>query len=779
VQGVGFRPAIYRAATAFGVRGFVANSAQGAVIEIEGAASDVRAFLAGFSGYLPSNALVTRITKEKRRLQQFKDFSIAKSTGGTAISADLPADLSICPDCHRELLDPGDRRYLYPFINCTNCGPRFTIVKELPYDRHKTTMAGFSMCAACGAEYGDPGDRRFHAQPDACPVCGPRLKLVDGKKVLADGQDALIRAVALLYEGAILAIKSLGGYHLACDAYNPRSLKELRKRKERQHKPFALMLPDIASVKTVCEVDAAEQSLLLSPQRPIVLLKKHKAIEKKLPTADLLAPENAYLGVMLPYTPLHVLLFTGTGGRHPRSLVMTSGNRRDEPICCTDADAYEKLGGIADYFLVHNRPIQNRCDDSIVQVVPGSKETVFIRRSRGYVPTPVELSRRSAVPIFAAGAELKNAFCITRGRQAYMSPYIGDLDSRESLDFYNESFGRYAKFLAVKPAAVACDLHPDYQATLFATRYAAAHRIKKVTVVQHHQAHIASVLAEKEIDRPVIGFAFDGTGFGHDGAIWGAECFVYDGANFLRRAHIEYFPLPGGDRATREIWRIALALLRLAGITKVPLHIRRGNPVTQVFAMMNKGINSPLCCSAGRLFDGIAALAGLRTVVNFEAQAAVGLEAAATEAVGRMPLPWAKLDKHLKKGYNFNIIRGDSARKNTHLSGRPHIVTLAGLVESICRDREQGVRLPLMSARFHVTLAEVIGRLADMISTETGIKEVALSGGVFQNRLLFGLAVQRLRDAGFKVHFNTMVPPNDGGVALGQAWCAMRRSRED
>ncbi|MHB9155050.1 MAG: carbamoyltransferase HypF, partial [Endomicrobiales bacterium] len=478
-----------------------------------------------------------------------------------------------------------------------------------------------------------PLDRRFHAQPDACPVCGPKVSLLSGGfKRLASGQEALLKTVNLLRKGKILAVKSLGGYHLACDAANEAAVGRLRKKKERPHKPLALMLPDIESVRSLCLVTQAEENMLLSAARPIVLLRKGPDIERALSTAGVLAPGNAFLGVMLPYTPLHYLLFSRecAGGKVPfRALVMTSGNRSDEPICITEQDARKKLSGIADLFLTHDRPIHNRMDDSIVQEALGGEQGfTMVRRSRGYVPEPVELPAFAGNPripsVLAVGAELKNTFCLTRRDKAYVSPYIGDLDNSDSLGFFKESAERFTRFLKVEPALVAHDLHPDYLSTVFARSLLASRRVKGVAV-QHHHAHIASVLAENNMDKPVIGFAFDGTGYGADGAVWGGECLLVRGAEFKRLAHLNYFPLPGGDAASREIWRLAVALLDASGIDELPKEIRKKFPYKDIRSLMRRKINCPESSSLGRLFDAVAAITGIAGEVTFEAQAAITL----------------------------------------------------------------------------------------------------------------------------------------------------------
>jgi hydrogenase maturation protein HypF len=765
VQGIGFRPAVYREAKRLGIYGFISNSSQGAVIEAEGPPRRLKTLISRIAAILPGQARILRIDTKPIAIRPYRDFSIKQSLATKDISADLPADLSVCPDCLRELFDPGDRRYLYPFINCTQCGPRFSIAKSLPYDRPATTMSAFRMCADCETEYAMPSDRRFHAQPNACPVCGPQVRLLscNGREIARQSK-ALVKTAALLAHGRIVAIKSLGGYHLSCDAQNRAAVMALRKRKDRPHKPFALMVRDTKAGRRIAYVDDREEELLSSTIRPIVLLAKRTDATESLGTIDAICPANPSIGVMLPYTPLHYLLFAEDVSSALSYLVMTSGNRRDEPIACTEDDAFDKLNGIADYFLVHDRPIHNRCDDSIVRAGPvAGGGDVVIRRSRGYVPEPVRLSLpKGARPaVFATGAEQKNTFCLTRGTNAYLSPYIGDLDTEASLSFYMEARERFTKFLSVAPRIVAHDLHPDYLSSALARKLLTADRSLKEYNVQHHHAHIASVLAEKNLRGPAIGFAFDGTGLGLDGNIWGGECFVYDNTLFRRAAHFEYFSLPGGDAATREPWRIALALLKQAGIDAVPRHIAARVNFRQVKAMIENDVNCPRCCSVGRLFDAVAALIGVQTTVTFEAQAAIALEAlAGTHYI----LPAMRLDNKAIKVYNFDIKAEEDA----------YIISIKEMIRNVYEDYRDGTSPALISARLHETLAEIILQVSMRLSGSVATKVIVLSGGVFQNRILLSRAVQRLTAKGFSAHYNTIVPPNDGGIALGQAWLALR-----
>jgi hydrogenase maturation protein HypF len=630
-------------------------------------------------------------------------------------------------------------------------------------------MKAFPMCAQCGREYANPGNRRFHAQPDACPECGPEVRLLSCDfKLLARKDPALCRTIDLLKSGSIVANKGIGGYQLCCDAFSMPAVNSLRFRKERPSKAFAIMVPDVASVKKMCLLNVQEEALLVSAARPIVLLQKRNDVPGKIHRMmEAVAPGNAYLGVMLPYTPLHFLLFfhPETTQRHPQTaLIMTSGNRRDEPICRDEEDVRQKLEGIADYFLVHNRPIYNRCDDSISQTLAAKPYSpMIIRRSRGIVPEPVVCAIPERTPsVFAAGAELKNTFCLTRENNAYLSPYIGDLDNLDSLEFFKESFRRYKHYLNVEPKIIAYDLHPDYLSTVFAKAYA-AHAGVATVPVQHHCAHIASVLAEKRLNGPVIGFAFDGTGWGGDGTIWGGECFLVCGSTFTRLAHFEQFPLPGGDVAVREIWRLAVSLLSKARIHSLPRAIKKQYHWQEIQSMISKNMNSPLCSSVGRVFDGIAAMIGLKNEVGFEAQAAMELEALAVKTL-------EKMDKPFKKGYNFHI----KPCLNPGQDQMPLTIPLAEIVRGIWEDSCKGVDPGIISLKFHETLAEITRELSSIFSKKYRIERIALSGGVFQNRLLLSLIINKLEAQGLSVYYNQTVPPNDGGIALGQAWIAAR-----
>ena len=753
VQGVGFRPLVYRLAQKHRIKGSVTNTGHGVTITAQGKPQDIKNFLKQIQSSLPHHASIKEISKNTIPISLLTGFSISPSKGKTKPSADVPPDLSICPDCLDELFDGSDRRHLYPFINCTNCGPRFTITKRVPYDRKNTTMSVFKMCTDCRKEYEDVSDRRFHAQPDACFVCGPEVRLLDRSgKMLAAKEKAIEKTIEFLKKGKIIAVKSLGGYHLACDALNNKAVNTLRKRKDRPHKPLAVMARDIETARKYALLRKAEENLITSAMRPIVLL-----IKKEL-VPDTIAPGNAYVGIMLPYTPLHYLLFSGLNSPL-RMLVMTSGNRIDEPICSNEKDALSKLSGIADYFLVHDREIHNRCDDSIIFNFNGKEDgNVFVRRSRGYVPSPIEIvsmKNNGRENILATGPEMKNTFCLTREKNAYVSQYIGDMDNEESLVFYKEALSRFKKYLSVKPSVIAYDLHPDYMTSVLARELLKGNKNLKSRAIQHHEAHIASVMAENNITKPVIGFAFDGTGLGHDGKVWGGECFLFRKGEFYRFAHFENIALPGGDIAAKEIWRLGVSLLAKSGVKQIPAPYR-DYPITKVRVMIEKKINSPESSSLGRVFDAVASILDIRQTVTFEAQAAIELEGLA-------------LDINVKKGYNFNVFYDEKEGC--------FIISLADAIKGILSDKARKLDVKQISAKFHFTIAEVMVSLAGKFRIKFGVNDIALSGGVFQNRVLMSLAIDKLKKAGFRVYWNRMVPPNDGGISLGQAFLSAKNSR--
>ena len=742
VQGVGFRPFVYRLARQYSLQGWVCNTSGNVEIEVEGDEKSIRGFLTDLEAKAPPMAHIEKVEVS---------FSPAKDTGGFEILTSqskagqyqpVSPDIATCEDCRRELLCPTDRRYRYPFTNCTNCGPRFTIIEDIPYDRAKTTMHQFKMCLRCQQEYDDPLNRRFHAQPNACPDCGPNLEIVDsdGNPIATD--DAIRTAGNFLKAGKILALRGLGGFQLACDATNGEIVDLLRKRKRRFAKPFAVMVATMEDVSRHCLLSPGERRLLKSPECPIVLLRwRHNSSN----ISASVAPNLKYIGMMLPYTPLHHLLLKETG----RPLVMTSGNLSEEPIAKDNGEALVRLKGIADYFLLHNRNIYVRYDDSVyvVDEVPRP-----VRRARGYAPYPILLSFKSE-QVLACGAEEKNTFCLTKDEHAFLSQHIGDMENEETLKHFESTIELYKRLFRVEPRVIACDMHPEYLSTKYARQIGTEYGLSLVPV-QHHHAHIASCLAENKVAGPVIGVALDGTGYGSDGTIWGGEFLLADLSSFRRAGHLEYVPLPGGVAAIKKPYRMALSYLyTLLGddlpLAGLPLADLDPGEVEIVRKQLERGINSPLTSSAGRLFDAVSALAGVRGEIDYEAQAAIELEMAAPD----------KVDDFEDESYPFAIIEEQGVR----------VVRLAGLISSIARDVRTGVPVSIVSARFHHTVAQIITGMCRAIAEESGIKEVALSGGVFQNRLLLKLATSALKREDFRVLTHHLVPCNDGGVSLGQA----------
>jgi hydrogenase maturation protein HypF len=745
VQGVGFRPHVYNLASRLGLAGFVLNDGAGVVVELEGPPEVVAEFVTQLQAAPPPRARLDALEEEEVAPAGEDAFVIKESVPGEAATLVSP-DLATCGDCLDELLEAADRRYRYPFINCTNCGPRFTIIQGVPYDRPKTTMSSFAMCPACRAEYDDPGNRRFHAQPNACAGCGPSLALWDAAGMAIETDDPLGDAKQFLFEGLVVAVKGLGGYHLACDATSAEAVEKLRSRKYREDKPLAVMARDVAVVRRYCEIDDSELALLTSEKRPIVLLRKREPCH--LPEA--IAPRNRYLGAMLPYAPLHHLLFDDD----LEILVMTSGNRADEPIAYRDDKVVEHLAGIADYYLTHDRAIARRVDDSVTRVFRGREYP--IRRSRGYVPLPLELGHAYKTSVLAVGAELKNTFCLTKGAQAFVSHHVGDMENVATLEAFEEGVAHFREVFDVEPAAVARDLHPDY----LASRYALATGLPEV-VVQHHHAHVASVLADAgHYEGKVIGVAFDGAGLGDDGAVWGGEFLVADVSDYERAAHLKYVPLPGGDRAAREPWRMALSWLRaLYGddALKRPLPFLDDIPEGRremVLEAAAKGVNAPPTSSMGRLFDAVAALAGLRNFINYEGQAALELEQLAAP------------DE-------------DGAYEFSYEKGKPSIIDAAPVIEAVVADVQAGVAPGVIAARFHNGVAAIVADVAAALRDEYGLETVALGGGCFQNITLLNILVPTLEGAGFKVLIHERVPTNDGGLSLGQAAVALARLEKD
>jgi hydrogenase maturation protein HypF len=733
VQGVGFRPFVHALATGLGLTGLVGNDLDGVFAEVEGPAAAVSEFLRRLERDAPPLARIERVTATAVPPRRSAEFVIAASDAGSGLRRTLvSADTATCTDCLRELSDPADRRHEYPFINCTNCGPRFTIVRDVPYDRPLTTMAPFVMCEPCAAEYHDPADRRFHAQPTCCPACGPRLAL-DG------ATDPLQAAAELLRHGRVLAVKGLGGYHLAADAACEPAVAALRQRKHREDKPFAVMAADLAAAAELAEVDAAAANLLTSAARPIVLLPRRERAEPGAAVAPATAPGNRQLGIMLPYTPLHHLLLAAVA----RPIVLTSGNVSDEPIAYRDDEARETLKDIADAFLTHDRAIHVRTDDSVARTFRG--RPMLVRRSRGYVPEPVTTATSFPRPVLACGAELKNTFCLARGRHAFVSHHIGDLENAETLRSFTEGIEHFRRLFDIDPQVVAYDLHPEYLSTKYALELEDVH----LEGVQHHHAHIASCLADNGEAGPVIGVAFDGTGYGPDGTIWGGEFLAAGLTAFERGGHLAPVPMPGGAAAIRQPWRMAAAYVADPEVAR-----RHQDHWTAVITMAARGVNSPLTSSAGRLFDAAAALLGVRDSINYEGQAAIELEQLAeTLTPGEAGVYPARVE-----------------------AGDPFRICGTDLLHAVIEDRTARVPAPVIAARFHHGVAALIEAGCLLMRERHGLGTVALSGGVFQNLLLLNATVGRLEARGFRVLLHSRVPCNDGGISLGQAVIAASRS---
>ena len=738
VQGVGFRPFVYQLANQYNLKGEVANTSSGVSIHLEGNRQNIESFFRDISEKKPPLAHITEIDLFDEPVCDHQAFTIVDSREQSVMTTLISPDVSVCDDCRYELFDIHDRRFGYPFINCTNCGPRYTIINDIPYDRPKTSMKSFKMCPICQAEYDDPENRRFHAQPNACAKCGPHIDLYDNTRQKIATPKPLEKTVELIKQGCIIAIKGLGGFHLAVDAENDQAVANLRKRKHREEKPFALMSLDVESVQRYAKVEPEEGKLLKSPQRPIVLLKKSEpnSISKEV------APHNRYFGAMLPYTPLHYLLLS----RGFTALVMTSGNLREEPIAIDNDDAFERLFGIADYFLIHNRDIYLRSDDSIVRKAGGAIR--FIRRSRGYVPVPVFLNKK-VPPILACGAELKNTVCLTKGNQTFLSQHIGDLENLATYDFFKLTIRHMQRILNVHPEIVAFDLHPDYLSTRFAEEMESINKIQ----VQHHHAHIVSAMAENRIDGPVIGLSFDGTGYGTDGTIWGGEVLMAETHRFTRAAHLSYTPMPGSTAAIKEPWRMAVSYLYDAlgqdfwNLDLPVLKAIEADKVKIIVDMVRKKINSPLTSSLGRLFDGIAAITGIRYMVAFEGQAAMELEMLAADKVSDI--------------YDYEWITTEG-----------HKILTRPIIQGVVNDMVNGIHPSVISRKFHQTLIQMFSDLCAVIRKESGLNRVVLSGGVFQNSLLLTGLIKSLEEKNFQVFTHSKVPANDGGICLGQAMVA-------
>lgn len=764
VQGVGFRPFIYRLATELQLSGWVNNSAQGVFIEVEGNRETLETFLQRIEPEKPPRSHIQSLEASWLDPVSYQTFEIRASVAGAKTAVVLP-DIAICDDCLREILDPHNRRYCYPFTNCTNCGPRYSIIKALPYDRSNTTMSSFEMCPQCRAEYENPLNRRFHAQPNACPHCGPHVELWDATgKVLASRDRALFATADAIREGKIVAVKGLGGFHLMVDARNTAAVNQLRQRKRRSQKPFAVMYPSLKLVKVHCEVNAAEERLLRSPESPIVLLKQkveHAIVERPAiaselhPDSEAVAPGNLYLGVMLPYTPLHHLLMKELGF----PVVATSGNLSDEPICISDCEALHRLGQIADLFLVHDRAIARAIDDSVVRVILGRE--MVMRRSRGYAPLPIQIANlmsknspceTSESPrLLAVGGHLKNTIAIAHGERVFISQHIGDLETAAAFDSFKQTIASLKEIYEFEPIAVAYDAHPDYRSTQFAQSL----RIPAIAV-QHHYAHILACMAENEIDAPVLGIAWDGTGYGLDGTIWGGEFLHVNERSCDRVAHFRPFKLPGGDKAVKEPRRVALGLLyeilgeKLFDMKhQLPLQTFSAQELAILKTMLHRKINTPITSSAGRLFDAVASIIGLRQTVSFEGQAAMELEFA---------LDGIETNEHYPVKIGNRVLTNQLA------------IDWAPTILEIQEDMQRQQSVGLISAKFHNTLVEAIIAIAKQV----GESRVVLSGGCFQNKYLTERAVSRLKQENFRPYWHQRIPTNDGGIALGQIMAAFR-----
>ncbi len=735
VQGVGFRPHVYRLAQEFNLNGWVLNSSAGVFIEVEGEPGQVQAFALRLIEAPPPLALIRSCETVQIEYQGFEGFEIRESENQDEMVAMVSPDIAICPDCRQEVTDRHDRRYGYPFINCTNCGPRFTIIKDLPYDRAMTTMADFPMCPQCQAEYEDPLHRRFHAQPNACPVCGPQTVLLDrGGKVVQ------LNPAELLKKGAIIAVKGLGAFHLAVDVTNAEAVFKLRQRKRRDAKAFAVMARDIQAAAKYCYISELERTWLTSPQAPIVVMQKKEGTSLSEPAIH---PGLSTLGVMLPYTPLHFLLFDADLD----VLIMTSANVSDEPLITDNQDALNNLGTLADYFLLHNRDIYNPCDDSVMTITPLNTPQ-FFRRARGLVPRGIPLPVQAA-PVLALGGEMKNTFCMTRQGEAFLSQHWGDLNHYQNYVKFQQGIERFARMLAVEPRIIAHDLHPNYQTT----RWAKQQDLPRVEI-QHHYAHLAAVMAECGLEEEVLGLVCDGTGWGTDGAVWGCEVLRGDLSQYQRLAHLQYRDLPGGDITARKPYRMAWVYL-LAALDEVgacnAAHLLPSLGQEEMGLLLqrwHKGIPEIKTSSCGRLFDAVAALLGICEVNNYEGQAAMQLEACA--------------DRHETGHYGFEVVRGDSCIE----------MDVLPMLREIVGDIDRGVESGVIAQKFHLTLAELFLQTLCRLRDGTGLNRVVLSGGVFHNQILLLQLVKRLEAHGFMVFQHQLVPPGDGGIALGQALIA-------
>ncbi|NDY74007.1 carbamoyltransferase HypF [Desulfobacter hydrogenophilus] len=756
VQGVGFRPFLFGLACAHHLCGHVSNSDFGVALFVQGAPKDLDAFLLDIPEKKPLLSHISRVVSTDAPPLDLSDFTIIKSRDTRTKSALISPDVGVCPDCLKEMQDPADRRFEYPFINCTNCGPRYTIIQDIPYDRPQTSMKSFTMCPDCLKEYENPLNRRFHAQPNACPVCGPQVFLLNNKGKRVDGNDpaqAMALAAQFLRQGKIVAVKGLGGFHLAVDAANVTAVDLLRQRKNRPHKPFALMAAWDSPLFDHVHMDGDEKELILSYHRPIVLLKKKAPAQSvSMDLAPNLAPDNLCLGIMLPYTPLHYLLLE----KGPDILVMTSGNRSGEPLSIDNADALDAFSHIADYFLLHNRDIYFRADDSIARIQKGKLR--FLRRSRGYAPLPVDITvpaDDNLANILGCGAGMKSTICLTRERYAFLSPHIGDLESVQGQNFYKATIKHMQKILDIRPVCVAHDLHPGYFSTQFAKML--GEQGLPLIGVQHHHAHALSCMAENHLDGKVLALILDGTGLGTDGHIWGGEVLTCTYKGFERRARLNYLPMPGGDAAVTSPWRMAVALLYKVygpGIMDLEIPFVRSldnSKLAFLIQMMDRQINSPMTSSTGRLFDAVSALLMICHDISYDSQAAIALEAA------------ANIEESAGTAYPFDITTGaDGCR----------IMDTAPWVRPMVTDIKKGVPRGKIAARFQLTLSSMMVKAAARVGQETDLDRIVLSGGVFNNHTVFSQITHMLETMGFKVYTHSMVPCGDGGIALGQAMAA-------
>ncbi len=744
VQGVGFRPFVYRLASESGLKGWIRNSTVGVILEVEGSLRGVEAFLFQLEREKPPLAVIQGLETVFLDPAGYTSFDILPSTGGTKQTLILP-DIATCPECLQELFDPSNRRYLYPFTNCTHCGPRYSIIEDLPYDRGRTTMRIFEMCPDCREEYENPLDRRFHAQPNACPCCGPHLECWDHMgKVLKTGHEALLYGCQEIRQGKIVAVKGLGGFQLLVDARNEEAVTRLRTRKRREEKPLAVMVPGLQQARKLCVISEKEQRLLQSSEAPIVLLQRHEQEDGLAPSV---APGNPNLGLLLPYTPLHHILMHEIDF----PVIATSGNLSDEPICIDEYEALKRLASIADVFLVHNRPICRHVDDSVARVILGRE--MVLRRARGYAPFPIHLPKAGPV-VLATGAQLKNTIALAVEENVFISQHVGDLDTAESYRAFLSAAHDLQRMYETEAEIIACDLHPDYPSTHFAFKTG-----KAMNQVQHHFAHILACMAENEIEGPVLGVAWDGTGYGPDGTVWGGEFLVVENGNYRRVAHLRPFPLPGGDTAVRQPRRSALGMLYEMEGEKVFSCLQNLLPcsfdnreIQFLKSMLPRTVNSPRTTSAGRLFDAVASLCGLRQICSFEGQAAMELEFAVKE----MDDP--------ESAFSFEL--------NPGASGGPAVLDWEPMIRDILFDVQSQVPIGRIASRFHNALVAMIHSVA----IQTGHRKVVLSGGCFQNQVLTSRTVCRLRESGFLPYWHQRVPPNDGGIALGQVVAARMRT---